>query len=789
MLSGALIVAYVLVRQGWASISALRERRGILPGGLLLLDAVATVVFIGAVGALIAAAQILPLYELSQESWRASGWSYQDAIEYSMPPVNLVTLIFPFFFRSPDGGQWSLWQLWETVLYVGVVPLILAALAALAVRRWAVTFFAVAALVSGFAALGGYAPFGAYEWLWHIPGMSLQRAPARFTLVTSLSLAVLAAYGADWLASTALVREGRARRRLLAAHVAVLTLLGVVGFHLVVWRSWLQADRAWAMQALASTYLSQSQDPLQGLKPIDVALGLESALNLANPKTALPLAILVGFSLLLLAWREVPRGRPVWQGALLLLVAVDLAAFASDFHPLIDVKFLGDPGPAGRILADRAAGWRVLTRPEVETPQPNELLPHEIAEASGYSPLQLERHRWYAQSVQTVDNVLLDLWSVRWIVETSRPEPMPSYQLVSFHPRRPLLVGGVGTPNGQIRLQPGPTPATQLRLIAGLSGGESIPDGDVVGEWLLTDTDGVRYLLPVRAGREIAEWRLREPGQTVAHRPIETAATIFPVDGGSSRSLGYAEISLPRRTTVETLEYRHRNAEGRTLLYGVALYDRQEDTTNQITREDRYSVAYQDADVAVYENSGAYPRAFVVPEAVLAPDGAAAMARLRDGPLDPRRQVVVESAPTGGLGPFAGTPPTDATILAEGTAVLDVEADAPGGGFLVLSDPFYPGWRAYVDGQETPILRADYLFRAVALAPGSHVVRFAFTPTSLHRGVQLSLAGVAIALGAVLVGLVGPLLLARPWRRLRWRQRGPALDSQSPSDQAPTLPN
>jgi hypothetical protein len=601
--------------------------------------------------------------------------------------------------------------------------------------------------------------------------MSLQRAPARFTMITALSLSVLAAYGADWLASTSMVREGNRRRRLLLAHMAVLALLAVLVFHLVVWRAWVQADRAWAMQALASTYLKLSQDPLQGLEPIDVALGLEASLNLANPKTALPLAILGGFSLLLLAWRELPRARPVWQSGLVLLVAVDLAIFASDFHPLIDVRYLGDPGPAGQMLIERAGDWRVLTRPDVESPQPNELLPHQISEASGYSPLPLERHRWYAQSVQTVDNVLLDLWSVRWIVETSRPEPMPSYQLVSFHPRRPLLVGGTGTPNGQIRFQPGPTQATQLRLITGLSGGEAIPDGEVVGEWLLTDTEGVRYVLPVRAGREIADWRPRQPGTPIAHRPIETAATIFPSDGGTARILGYSEISLPRRTAIVSLEYRHLSAEGRTLLYGVALYDRQDDATSQITREDRYSVAYQDPDVTVYENPSAYPRAFVVPEAVLTPDGTAAIARLRDGPLDPRRQVVVESPPAGGLGPFAGTPPTDATIVAEGTAVIDVEANAPAGGFLVLTDPFYPGWRAYVDGDETPILRADYLFRAVALAPGNHVVRFIFTPSSLQRGLELSLAGLIIALGAVLVGLGGPLIVGRAWRRAQWRPR------------------
>jgi hypothetical protein len=165
------------------------------------------------------------------------------------------------------------------------------------------------------------------------------------------------------------------------------------------------------------------------------------------------------------------------------------------------------------------------------------------------------------------------------------------------------------------------------------------------------------------------------------------------------------------------------------------------------------------------------------------------LARLRDGPLDPRRQVVVESPPAGGLGPFDGTPPTDAAVVAEGTAILDIQAEAPAGGFLVLTDPFYPGWRAYVDGREAPILRADYLFRAVTLTPGSHVVRFVFTPTSLQRGAQLSLAGVAIALGAMLVGLIGPLLIARPWRRARWwRWKGDG-GSETPPEQSSDQPS
>ncbi len=57
-----------------------------------------------------------------------------------------------------------------------------------------------------------------------------------------------------------------------------------------------------------------------------------------------------------------------------------------------------------------------------------------------------------------------------------------------------------------------------------------------------------------------------------------------------------------------------------------------------------------------------------------------------------------------------------------------------GDGFVVLSDQFYPGWRAYVDGRESPIYRANYLFRAVPVPAGEHVVEFTYQPVSVGLG-------------------------------------------------------
>jgi hypothetical protein len=76
-----------------------------------------------------------------------------------------------------------------------------------------------------------------------------------------------------------------------------------------------------------------------------------------------------------------------------------------------------------------------------------------------------------------------------------------------------------------------------------------------------------------------------------------------------------------------------------------------------------------------------------------------------------------------------------------------------GEGFLVLLDSWFPGWRARVDGRETPVLRANHFFRAVQLGAGEHRVEFTYEPAGFRDGVLICfatllavLAGSAIAI-------------------------------------------
>ncbi|HZU75518.1 MAG TPA: YfhO family protein, partial [Dehalococcoidia bacterium] len=84
-----------------------------------------------------------------------------------------------------------------------------------------------------------------------------------------------------------------------------------------------------------------------------------------------------------------------------------------------------------------------------------------------------------------------------------------------------------------------------------------------------------------------------------------------------------------------------------------------------------------------------------------------------------------------------------------------------GPALLVLTDTYYPGWQAFVDGQPAPLLRGDVLFRVVPVPAGEHEVEFRFEPQSLRLGLLITACAAVLALGAL---VAAGLSLRRPVR-------------------------
>jgi uncharacterized membrane protein YfhO len=74
----------------------------------------------------------------------------------------------------------------------------------------------------------------------------------------------------------------------------------------------------------------------------------------------------------------------------------------------------------------------------------------------------------------------------------------------------------------------------------------------------------------------------------------------------------------------------------------------------------------------------------------------------------------------------------------------------------LLTDTFYPGWRASVDGRSAEILRADLTFRAVHIEPGTHRVEFHYRPAWLRWGTWISGVALLVWLGVLVWALWRP---------------------------------
>jgi hypothetical protein len=162
-------------------------------------------------------------------------------------------------------------------------------------------------------------------------------------------------------------------------------------------------------------------------------------------------------------------------------------------------------------------------------------------------------------------------------------------------------------------------------------------------------------------------------------------------------------------------------------------------------------------DLYIYENSGVYQRAFFVPERALVDSRAMAADLLASGTVDARRIVLLERDEVSG--PLATSEAPAWRGEGEGGRVEILSRDrerwvlrktGPGAGYVVLAEPWYPGWRAEIDGREVDVLRADVMLRAVAVESGDHRIEFAYRPSFLPLAGALTAAG-SIGLIALLV--------------------------------------
>jgi hypothetical protein len=736
-------------------------------------------------GLALAAFQLVPFLELVRFSARGQGISYVEAASYSLTIPGLAQLLFPYLFRAPGNVQWGLWTHWESYLYVGVGPLMLALVALVCVRRAHLWPWVVLGALGLLLALGQYSPLNLDYVLWLTPGLGGVRAPGRWTLIVVLAMAMLAAHGLAWLEQQASERSlpPAAVRSLLPALIVSSPTLAVT---LATAHLSLAGAPEAVLAAIRETYLSLPRDSYS-LSAEGVYQGLLWSTDLANPHVLNALVGLFAVAVLLLIWQAWPwRALRQWRGrslVLILVAAIDLLSFGWSLHPRESLAALGAPQPSALVVRDRLSDsvdgpFRVLTSPVMNQVAPNQLARLGLEEANGYSSLETPRQRDLLKRIFSVDDELLDLWNIRYLLEPARYGSLDNFGGVDFLASQALLHAPAGGPLGDetFRIPSGFT-VRQLRMVTGLVNAVEVAQDSPAAEVILRARSGEVLAHEVLvAGRDSMEWASAIPTVQpyVRHGRVQAAgpASEPGASGPEPRELSYAEVDLEHPIAAHSIQIRSVLTPGELVVYGVALVD-PSGATQQLFGHSKmkFSEIYRDADIAVLENSAAYPRAFLVPNARITPAAATSLGVMETQAFDPLEEVVFPAGTTLDVvaGPMVrgGRRAADvARIEQYAPTEVVVRVTASRDEFLVLSDAYFPGWRAFVDSQEQPLLRGDMLFRVVAVTAGEHVVTFRFEPDSLKLG-----AAISTLAGFVLIGLTA-------WRFLPRRVLGPTAPSQ-----------
>jgi hypothetical protein len=652
--------------------------------------------------------QLLPFLEYLGRSWT----SHSPLTGATSNPLSgAVSLVIPYFFGRIQ-ENWSGLNSHMLLPYVGAIPLLLALVAVRARKtieeKQVVFFFAGLALL----ALGKAYGLVAVNWVGHLPVLDRLIFSKYLVPEMSFSIAVLAAFGFDsW-------RDVRNSTGRLFAAAAV--LFGFVFLYLGL--KPLELFPQLRSPALRRSAALQALITLAAVAAF-MSVGLLSRKVLRFPLPALGLVAILASELVL----YVPRNRAVSHDPAAPPPYVGL--LRSDREPFRVLPLKGALYPDTNLyfgldcptVLDAMYPERYMRflRTCLSSRISDRFTGEELDGMSG-SLLYFLR----LLNVKYVVSPMAISSAIPGILKGSRVEPASRWGIGSTT----YTIGGL---TKRVLSQHPPS-----RIIYPLSVGDgtrlSFSIALAPGCWSPEKGDGVRFRLSVRDGEVTREAFVKtiDPKNIPRHRRWFDGSV--DLEAYRNRSVDLIFETEPLRTTVfdwagwGDIRFGDREADGGMEL----IYDR---------------------EMKVYRVTGFRPRAALVPCPIPVPNGEQALARLRAGTLDLSRFVLLEADRPPG---FSADSPPDGPpesvrpqIVAYRSNEVVIKVESGRGGVLVLSDLYYPGWKALVDGRERPILRADYLFRAVILGPGRHTVRFVYAPRSFTWGwlaFFVSLAGLGV---------------------------------------------
>lgn len=775
-----LATAYALVmwRGAVASGQATQSRRAYLW----------SLVFIVA-GLALAAVQIFPMLEMLRNSMRASA-SYDFFTSFSLPPYFLWTFFAPYVVGGGDGHLFRAPYVGpayygEYAGYVGLVTIALAIVAAALWREARTKFWAVVVLVGLILVLGRYAPFGFYKIIYAVPVLSLFRVPARHLMEVEFALAVLAGRGLTAISAS----RDRAKTlrwvMIAAAAVFVLTCLAIT----VGRPANFQLGRTAPVSILRAPelFLPVVTAALSGWALWVFARRRRGALLLLFAVAALDLGVWGQSS----GWRVGSPGfdHELWSEPPVVQFLRERATQDKAAAPY-------------RILTQDQAfdsEWNVSTATPghgwVPPLQPDVYMMCGVENAAGYDGFGFARYSRLAGDMKIWGDLTdakrtlgsesreIDLLNVRYLLVRSRlgdATAGPTSEAAKF-PAATEVYGGehfvaenldvASIASGEsLSFKIPPVEADHIALLTTLAWSETVSDRTVVAHVRLYGKDGESSDLELRAGNHTSEWAYDRPDvqSRIKHSraPVGTSYEVKDAQGEYEGHTYVSVLALPRKIVIEGGEIivadvadaprLTLNLSRLTVADGEQAFPLRSEWVKKKSAADTAS-GEQDAGarwkrlaeigkVAVFENRRMLPRAWLVAGELVATEEDE-LKIIRSGKTsggvlwNPLEQALVERS-TGvnfGKGGEAPNQSRRAEVTRHEPNQMEVKTECSVPSLLVLSENYYPGWRALVDGQSKKILRVNYNQRGIALPAGNHLVTFVYQPRSALAGLVVSL--------------------------------------------------
>jgi len=229
-------------------------------------------------------------------------------------------------------------------------------------------------------------------------------------------------------------------------------------------------------------------------------------------------------------------------------------------------------------------------------------------------------------------------------------------------------------------------------------------------------------------------------GRMIAISPYAGMFGLYAAGGSEVMKVRHYENFLNAHYCGRTLSEARRFFDVSGVRFITTSYEVNEPYYELVTKED-----FGKKQAYLWEYTGYRERFLIYGKARFVDTDEDAARMLLDDGIDLRRELIISA--TGGTevrdgGTVSGT----VKLISYKANSVTLETDADNDAYLYLSDTWYPGWRAYVDGKETRIYRANLAFRAVGLTRGKHTVLFRYVPMSFYAGLFLTLLGITLCI-------------------------------------------